>query len=91
MPRNPLFALLFLFSAVPLKAQLPASPDRLEHLVSVLASDSLLGRGFGTEQGATAAAYIAGQFKEAGLEPLNGSYLHPFSHRQGILNISGIN
>jgi aminopeptidase YwaD len=91
MPRKPLFALPLLLSFFPLMAQTPATPGRMEHHVSVLASDSLLGRGFGTEQGAKAAAYIAGQFREAGLEPLNGSYLHPFNHRLGILNISGTN
>ncbi len=27
----------------------------------------------------------------AGIEPLNGKYLHPFNHREGILNIPGNN
>ena len=80
-----------LFFAILGHAQLHPSPEKLQQHVAILASDSLLGRGFGTTQGAEAAAYIATQFKEAGIEPLNGSYLHPFNHRQGILNISGVN
>jgi hypothetical protein len=73
------------------QSQIQPSSEKLRQHVTLLASDSLLGRGFGTEQGAEAAAYIAGQFLEAGIEPLNGTYFHPFNHRQGILNISGTN
>jgi hypothetical protein len=73
------------------QSQIQPSPEKLRQHVSLLASDSLLGRGFGTAQGAEAATYIAAQFLEAGIEPLDGTYFHPFNHRQGILNISGIN
>jgi aminopeptidase YwaD len=69
----------------------PTTPEQLRKHVYFLASDSLLGRGFGTPQGLQAAHYIAGQFREAGLEPLDGSYLHPFNYRNGILNIPGNN
>jgi aminopeptidase YwaD len=69
----------------------PTTPGQLKKHVYFLASDSLLGRGFGTPQGLQAAHYIAGQFREAGLEPLDGSYLHPFNYRYGILNIPGNN
>ncbi len=65
--------------------------QNLERHVYILASDSLLGRGFGTPQGKEAATYIAQQYKEAGIMPLNGTYFHPFTHRSGILNIPGTN
>lgn len=77
--------------SVPLAAQFNTPIASLKKHVYTLASDSLLGRGFGSEQGAQAASYIARQFEEAGIEPLNGSYFHPFNHRDGILNIQGIN
>lgn len=76
---------------LPVSAQFSTSAEQLKHHVYTLASDSLLGRGFGTEQGSTAARYIASQFREAGIEPLEGNYFHPFSHRIGILNIQGRN
>jgi hypothetical protein len=65
--------------------------ESLEKHVHFLASDQLLGRGFGTPQGKEAAEYIARQFKEAGVDPLNGTYFQPFMGREGILNIPGIN
>ncbi|MFO7933309.1 MAG: M28 family peptidase, partial [Bacteroidales bacterium] len=72
-------------------AQVSTPAGRLETHVHTLAADSLLGRGFGTPQGRIAASYIAGQFRKAGIEPLNGDYFHPFSHRHGVLNIRGTN
>ena len=77
--------------AATLAAQFTTSPEQLKEHVSILASDSLLGRGFGTPQGLQAACYIAGQFSIAGIESLDGNYLHPFNHRDGILNIAGNN
>lgn len=77
--------------SISLHAQFTTSPSELQKHVAILASDSLLGRGFGTPQGLEAASYIAGQMEEAGVEPLNGSYLFPFNHRDGILNIAGVN
>ena len=71
--------------------QFSTPSESLEKHVSFLASDQLLGRGFGTPQGKEAAEYIARQFKDAGVEPLNGTYFHPFMAREGILNIPGIN
>ena len=41
----------------------------LEKNLFTLASDEMLGRGAGTEQGAAAAAYIVSRFGEAGLYP----------------------
>ncbi len=75
----------------PLSAQFTSTPEQLKEHVYILASDSLLGRGFGTPQGLKAAHYIAAEFEEAGIEAVDGHYLHPFMHRSGILNIPGNN
>ena len=77
--------------AAPLSAQFTSTPEQLKEHVYILASDSLLGRGFGTPQGLKAAHYIAAEFEQAGIEALDGHYLHPFMHRSGILNIPGNN
>ncbi len=68
-----------------------ADEARLERIVTDLASDALLGRGFGSEGGRLAAAYIKDQFEDAGIDPLLESYYHSFEHRKGILNITGYN
>jgi aminopeptidase YwaD len=68
-----------------------ADEARLERVVTDLASDALLGRGFGSEGGRLAAAYIRDRFEDAGVEPLLEDYFHSFTHRQGILNITGYN
>ncbi len=85
-----LLAVVFVMAAN-LSAQFTTSSEQVKEHVFVLASDSLLGRGFGTPQGLKAAHYIAEQFALAGIEPLDGAYLHPFNHREGILNIPGNN
>lgn len=82
---------LMLALALQASGQYATPPESLEKHVYFLAADQLLGRGFGSPQGKEAAEYIAQQFREAGIEPLNGSYLHPFYSRTGILNIPGIN
>ena len=51
----------------------------LEH-IHYLASDELKGRGLGTPELDSAANYIAGKFKEYGLEPMRNSYFQQFSH-----------
>ncbi|MEN8155931.1 MAG: M28 family peptidase [Bacteroidota bacterium] len=84
-----LLGILGLF--VPLAAQFNTTPEQLKEHVYILASDSLLGRGFGTPQGLQVAKYIAEQFEQAGIEPVGTSYLHPFNYRKGILNIPGNN
>lgn len=91
MQKNYFLPLAILLLSLPLHAQFSTPAPALEKHVATLASDSLLGRGFGTEQGMKAARYIAEQLENAGVEPLNGSYLFPFNHRKGILNIAGIN
>lgn len=91
MLKNSIFLATLLSLSVPLFGQFSTTAEQLEKHVYTLASDSLLGRGFGTEQGAQARKYIAQQFREAGIEPLNGDYFYPFNHRKGILNIPGTN
>jgi len=80
-----------LLVSLSLTAQFNTHAEALKTHVSFLASDALLGRGFGTPQGLESAHYIAEQFERAGIEPLDGHYLHPFIARKGILNIPGNN
>jgi len=82
---------LLLFISIPAFNQFNTSPQSLEKHVHFLASDDLLGRGFGTPEGKIAAEYVAQQFKEAGVAPYQGTYFHHFIARNGILNIPGIN
>ncbi len=59
--------------------------QRLQRHVAVLASPDLQGRKPGTEGNRKAAQYIAGQFREIGLEPLTslGSYRQPLAGELG--------
>ncbi len=91
MHKTLLFVLVALTMTFQGMGQFNTPSSSLEKHVNTLASDALLGRGFGTPQGKIAAEYIAQQMENAGIAPLHGSYLHPFSHREGILNIPGIN
>ncbi|RPI44336.1 MAG: M28 family peptidase, partial [Bacteroidetes bacterium] len=84
-------AILFLSLAFPVTARPYADTSLLKEHVYFLASDALLGRGFGSSQGREAAGYIAARMQEAGIGPLGGSYYHPFMYRTGILNIQGVN
>ena len=91
MHKTTLFVLVALTISFQAMGQFNTSSSKLEKHVNTLASDALLGRGFGTPQGKLAAEYIAQQMENAGIAPLHGSYLHPFNHREGILNIPGVN
>src|SRR4051812_13054125 len=51
----------------------PVTPAEVCRVLSVLAADSLEGRGTGTRGGAKAARFIAEEFKSAGLEPAGDS------------------
>lgn len=51
----------------------PVTPAEVCRVLSVLAADSLEGRGTGTPGGAKAARFIAEEFKAAGLEPAGDS------------------
>ncbi|MBM3785207.1 MAG: M28 family peptidase [Acidobacteria bacterium] len=66
-------------AAMGLCAQSPTiRPDEyLEH-IQFLASEKLKGRGTGTKQLEQAAVYIARELKEAGAQPVNGSYFQSF-------------
>lgn len=65
--------------------------NKLKDHVYRLASDSLMGRGFGTEGGRMAAHYISDMFKEVGLAPWQGQYRHPFIHTGMMLKTEGAN
>ncbi len=95
MNRVKLFLFIALFSLSQLMAvSNPNLSDRLRNHVSVLASDSLKGRGLGTEGAEKARAYIIRQFKSVGIKPLDGSttgYLQPFTFRQSLAWIQGSN
>ncbi|HEX8161178.1 MAG TPA: M20/M25/M40 family metallo-hydrolase [Pyrinomonadaceae bacterium] len=51
---------------------------RLLRDVEVLSADDMQGRGAGTPGGAKARAYVAGRFRQAGVEPFGASYVQPF-------------
>lgn len=59
--------------------------------VCTLASDSLMGRGFGTAGGKMAADYITAQLEAAGVMPWQGSYLHPFISSGIMVKTEGAN
>ncbi len=65
--------------------------ENLKKHVYFLASDELEGRGLGTEAGKKAASYIVDHFKEIGLKPLGGDFLHPFTTRVGQTVATGNN
>ncbi len=56
------------------------SEQRMMDHIKFLASEKLKGRGLGTPELESAADYIAGKFKENGLEPMGTSYFQQFSH-----------
>lgn len=62
-------------------SQPPARLDatRLLGHVRTLAADSFAGRRTGTPGGAMARAYVRSAFEGAGLQPVGGSFEHPFS------------
>jgi len=83
--------LLLLLLLLPgLKAQ-KADAERIEAAVTYLASDAMMGRGFGSEAGRRAAMYVRDQFSEAGVTPFVDGYFQEFSHRTSVLNITGYN
>ena len=64
---------------------------RLKDHVSVLASDSLEGRGLGTEGKVLAKKYIADQFNEIGLTAFNDDFFHHFDLRIGLARVPATN
>lgn len=96
--RISLLAGLLILASVSLVAQnvngnLPEKRiDRLRQNLYYLASDSLRGRGSGSEDARKAAAYIREQYEAMGLEPYNGEWEHFFqqSEKHTFLDIVGI-
>ncbi|RLD34742.1 MAG: peptidase M28, partial [Bacteroidetes bacterium] len=69
------------------------SEKRMMSSIKYLASEELKGRGLGTPEIDQAAAYIAQQFKDAGLKALDGSYYQKFTHtfnEKGELDLSNV-
>jgi aminopeptidase YwaD len=94
--RKLLFVFLVTFAAgiLPVEALKPGPdmlPARLRDHVAVLASDSLEGRGLGTEGKLLAKNYIASRFESAGLKPFNGNYFQHFDLRIGLARVPGTN
>ena len=66
--------------------------SNLKKHVEILASDSLEGRGLGTEGHQKAMLYIENQFREAGLKAFfDTSYRHTFSFEYGRIRQKGVN
>ncbi len=64
----------------------------LKQHVAYLSSDSLEGRGLGTDGKILAQNYIAGHFKDIGLKPYNDEgYFQPFDLRISLVQVSGAN
>ncbi len=59
-----------------------------EAIIGFLASDAVEGREAGSKGGTIAAEYIISKLKEAGIEPLEKSYLQPF---EAVQRVSGKN
>lgn len=57
--------------------------DRWLEDVKYLSSDAMKGRGSGSPELTEAANYIAEQFRETGLEPIQGTYFQPFEATVG--------
>jgi len=69
------------------------SEKRMMSTIKYLASEELKGRGLGTPEIDQAAAYIAQQFEEAGLKPVNGTFYQKFTHtftEKGEINLMNV-
>ena len=67
-------------------AQTTISETNLRKHITYLASDKLKGRGTGTKEERKAAAYLAKQFKKAGLQPKgdDGKWFHQFGFHKSL-------
>lgn len=61
-------------------ASLRIDSDRLMATVSTLADAKFEGRAAGSPGGIAARAWIVDRFKEIGLQPVSGAYVHPFTY-----------
>ena len=97
-----LVLLLLLAACLPAKAQKPVispawakgalSDDKLLRQVQFLADPACEGRRTGTAGSARAAAWLAGRFREIGLQPCDSSYFQEFRLADGTTgqNVAGI-
>jgi len=72
-------------------AQTSAVKENLTRHVYTLAADSMKGRGIGSVESRMAADYIIKQFEQNGVKPYGGSFIHPFSFKQGAVRAYGNN
>ena len=86
MPRSFLAAAIALVLGAGAFVHAGIESDALLEHIKFLADDDLKGRGNGTEGLERAAEYIAGEFKEAGLQPggAGGSWFQPFELVAGL-------
>ena len=89
MKKVSLFSLL-LCSVLMAPAQ-SIDSEQLKKHVYTLASDSLMGRGFGAKGGRMAADYVVNQFKNAGISPWEGTFRHEFISSGMMLKTEGCN
>ncbi|MFP4064736.1 MAG: hypothetical protein ACLFS0_04415 [Bacteroidales bacterium] len=93
---NYFLPLLFILTTVPVS--LPAVPDDpssltgiLKNHVVILSSDTMEGRGLGTEGKILAKNYIAGEFRSIGLQPVGNGYFQQMDLRIGLARVPGTN
>ena len=91
-----IYFLLFFFMLVftktnKLNAQDSLLITNLKRHVSILASDSLEGRGLCTDGAKKAMNYIESNFKEIGLLPFKGSFVHRFNFEYGLARVHANN
>ena len=89
MPKKLMLIALLLFATC-LNAQ-NVDISLLKQHVYTLASDSLMGRGFGTKGGRMAADYIENQFVDAGISAWEGTYKHEFIASGSMVKTEGCN
>jgi len=82
-------ALWFIFQVNTANSQ--SLSERLQHHVSILAADSLEGRGLGTAGKDKATDYIVSHFEQAGLQPLTGNFRQRFFYRVQLINTYPVN
>jgi aminopeptidase YwaD len=83
-------AVIIIIISLPISAQ-DKSIDNLRKHVTILSSDSLLGRGAGDSGIIMARDYILNEFKNIGLSPYKGKYEYPFSFKIGPARVQSKN
>lgn len=86
-----IIALALTSSSITLFAQNVELQNRLESHVSILASDSLEGRGVGSETAALAREYILKEFEAVGIAPYKGQFEYTFGIRVQSIRATGTN